>query len=155
MRLKAVAIVSTPTNMSRTCSACGAVNRIPVARLADVGRCGRCKVALPPSTHPIDIADATTFDRIVGEASVPILVDFWAPWCGPCRMVAPEVERAAATTSGRALVLKVNTEVLPELATRYRVQGIPNFIVFERGVPVRQRAGAMRQPELLRLLEAG
>lgn len=141
--------------MSRTCSACGAVNRIPPARLAEVGRCGRCKVALPPSTRPIDIVDAETFDAIVGGATVPVLVDFWAPWCPPCRMVAPEVERVAATTSGRGIVLKVNTEQMPQLAARYRIQGIPHFIVFENGIPARQRSGAMRQSELSSFLEVG
>lgn len=139
--------------MLRTCRACSAVNRIPSARLAEAGRCGRCKEALGPSAEPIDIADAATFDRIIRESSVPVLVDFWAPWCGPCRMVAPEVTRAAADLAGRALVVKVDTERLPSLAARYHVQGIPNFVVLQRGAMVQQRAGAMRHGDLTRLID--
>jgi thioredoxin 2 len=138
--------------MQRTCPSCGAVNRIPFARMHEEARCGRCKTALPASATPIEVPDRATFDAFVRDARVPLLVDFWAAWCGPCRMVAPEVARVAADLAGRALVLKVDTERLPELAARYRVQGIPNFAVFRDGQLVRQQAGAMRAPQLAQLV---
>lgn len=143
----------TPSVMPRTCAACGAVNRIPIAQLAGSMRCNRCGVPLPPSARPIDIVDPSTFDEILIETRVPVLVDFWALWSTPCRAVAFEVERTATTTSGRAIVLRVNIETLPQLAVRYRVQGIPNFVVFEGGTPVRQRTGVASHADLLRLIE--
>lgn len=138
--------------MLRTCGSCGQTNRVPPEHLHQAGRCGRCKNALPPTATPIDVPDVTTFDDIVAHARVPILVDFWAAWCGPCRMVAPEVGRVAQQAAGSALVLKVDTEKLPQLAQRYRVSGIPNFVVFDHGQPVRQQAGAMRAADLMRLI---
>ena len=87
--------------------------------------------------------DTASFREIVRDARVPVLVDFWADWCGPCKIVAPEVEKTAAEMAGRALVLKVDTEAHPELAAEYGVQGIPNFVVLRGGVLVSQQAGAV------------
>lgn len=129
-------------DMIRSCPHCTAENRVPSRHLADQGRCGRCKNILPPLSEPVE-ADPVEFDDIIANARVPVLVDFWAEWCAPCRMVAPEVKRAAQKLSGKVVVLKVNTEAHPELARRYHVQAIPNFVVFRDGQPVRQQAGAV------------
>lgn len=131
----------------RSCPACGRNNRIPASHLADTGRCGNCKSPLSPLSQPID-ADPATFDDVVQNARVPVLVDFWAGWCAPCRMAAPEVARAAVNMSGRAVVLKVDTERFPELAARFNVRGIPNFVVLSRGQKVRQQAGVVDHHQL-------
>ena len=126
--------------MILTCPSCGKKNRSPAARLADEGRCGACKTAISPVGRPIE-ADPDTFREVTRDAKVPVLVDFWADWCGPCKMAAPEVEKTARDMAGRAVVLKVDTERWPQIAAEYRVQGIPNFVVLRGGLLGHQQAG--------------
>lgn len=131
------------------CPHCGATNRIPAARLGDDPVCGRCGQALLDG-HPVELSDAN-FDQVVGRSDLPVVVDFWAPWCGPCRSVAPEVERFASATAGRLLVVKLNTEEFPRIAQTFRIASIPTFVVIRNGQEMNRRSGALPAAALQQL----
>lgn len=139
--------------MTRKCAECGRWNRVPVKYLTDTGRCGSCKAALGPLSEPVE-ADAALFDEVLREAKVPVLVDFWAAWCGPCRMAAPEVHALAGEMAGRAIVLKVDTEANQDLAGRYQVRSIPTFLVLRNGQVAARHSGAVGRAEMRRWIES-
>lgn len=124
------------------CPSCGQRNRQGFAQLTAGTRCGKCHTPLSPPSQPIETPDAASFDAAIASSDLPVVVDFWAPWCGPCRMVAPELERVATANAGRYLVLKVNTDAIPELGDRFGIRSIPTMAVFGGGREQGRTAGA-------------
>jgi thioredoxin 2 len=123
------------------CPSCGQRNRVPYASRET--RCGRCKTTLPSPGEPIEVPSVEAFDALVRGSGYPVVVDFWAPWCGPCRMVAPELVKVAAANAGRFVVVKVDTDALPELGERFRIRSIPTMAIFEGGRETARTTGAM------------
>ena len=141
-----------PTSAHFRCGSCGGINRVRAARLSDRPTCGRCKAPLDLSNHPHELDD-DALDRLVRAAPVPVLVDFWAPWCGPCRMVAPHIEALARDLAGQLIVAKVNTDQNQRTAARLNVRSIPTLAVYRGGALQQAQPGALRGPELRRFVQ--
>jgi thioredoxin 2 len=124
------------------CPSCGQRNRRGFDKLDAESRCGKCQAALPPPGAPVEVPDVAAFDAAIAASNLPVVVDFWAPWCGPCHMVAPELERVARGAAGRYLVVKVNTDDVPELGERFGIRSIPTMAVFQGGREVGRTSGA-------------
>ncbi len=134
--------------MIHRCPSCKAKNRVPEARLGATARCAKCKGPLVPLDAPIAVGSAADFDALLKDSPLPVLVDFWAVWCGPCRAVAPELERLARERAGEVVVAKLDTDALPQVAGRYGIRGIPTMILFGGGTERARVSGAMPADEI-------
>lgn len=139
------------TVLLATCSRCGKKNRIPISRLRQSARCGSCKSPLPQgvweSETPVQVDDIT-FDGLVGRSLSPVLVDFWAPWCAPCRIMEPVLEQLARKHVGELIVAKLNVDQSPTVASRFGITSIPTMILFQHGRPLDQMVGAVPAAQL-------
>jgi len=143
---------ASPVALTLACLACGRVNRVPADRVAARPKCGSCGAGLADgSVAAIDLATLETAARTDG---LPLLVDFWAPWCGPCRAMAPEFEEAARLLAGEARLAKIDTERNPDAAIRYQIRGIPAFLLFSEGREVAREAGARPAAGIAALVRA-
>jgi len=142
-------------NIITVCPQCGAKNRVPKNRLNDNPVCGRCKAplpAVPVHDRPVDITDAT-FDAEVLSFSGPVLVDCWAPWCGPCQMITPVLETLAAKYAGSVKIAKLNVDENPMISSKYGIQSIPTMLLFKNGQQTDTLVGALPKAEIEKHLQ--
>jgi len=125
------------------CPNCSSSNRLPAARLRDKAKCAACKTALLPLSRPLPITSKEELDELLRDAPAPVVVDFWAAWCGPCKVIAPELEKLAGKRAGDVIVAKVDTDALPQVAERFGIRSIPTMIVFRGGNEADRVSGAM------------
>lgn len=125
-----------------SCPQCQQKNRLTYERLGAEVRCATCKAVLSQPDEPIEVPTSASFDALIARATVPVIVDYWAPWCGPCRMVAPELKKVATHQAGRFLVAKVNTDELSDLGDRFSIRSIPTMAIFAGGREIARTAGA-------------
>jgi thioredoxin 2 len=135
------------------CPSCGQKNRVAYDRLGDTVRCAKCRTDIHAPTTPIEVPTVAAFDAAIHHSAIPVVVDYWAAWCGPCRMVAPELEKIAAQHAGDFLVVKVDTEALPDLSVRYHIQSIPMLAVFYRGHEKARAVGARPARDILAFIQ--
>ncbi len=135
------------------CPSCGTLNRLLYERMQSTAHCTRCNTPIPLPDAPVDVTSEEAFSALTGRSAFPVLIDFWAPWCGPCKMVEPEVRRVAAEGAGRWLVGRVNTEELTNLAARLDIRAIPLLVVYKTGREMARQVGAARAAVIRQMLE--
>ncbi|MBA2663226.1 MAG: thioredoxin [Bradymonadaceae bacterium] len=135
-----------------TCPNCTKKNRIPAARVDQMAKCGNCARELSATGQPVAV-NGSDFQDLVDNSPLPVLVDFWAPWCGPCKMVAPEIDKLAQQLDGKVVVAKLDTEQHPQVAQQEGVQGIPMFAMYEGGKRTSTQTGYMNAEQLARAFE--
>jgi thioredoxin 2 len=135
------------------CPHCSATNRVPDTRLTDDPVCGRCGKALLDG-HPVELTDAN-FEIVTNKTELPVVVDFWAPWCGPCRMMAPHFEQAAQQLKGRALFVKLNSDDNPRAASRFAIRSIPTMVMLRGGTEAKRTSGALQTGQIVSWVTQG
>jgi thioredoxin 2 len=143
------------SGMVVACPSCSHQNRLPAARLDARAKCGSCKAQLLPLEHPVAVLSTPDFDELVKDSPLPVLVDFWAAWCGPCRVVAPQVDLLAKKNSGKLVAAKVDTDALTDVAARFSIRGIPTLVLFREGKEQKRVSGAMSADAIAKELGIG
>jgi thioredoxin 2 len=137
-----------------SCPQCSSRNRIPFRSIGQETRCGHCKTPLSPPNEPVEVGGSEQFDALTRECPLPVFVDFWAEWCGPCKMLAPELQKVGRSAAGRVLVAKVNTEEVSDVAARYRISSIPTMVLVRNGQEVGRVSGAQPAQNILSFLRS-